>query len=277
MFASCARMNAVSAGARSSVVPRPASVRPPAATLVASPAPPSKGSKIPPPHRGPASSSVDLLDADIVEVKPAPRSVPPLAKKPVSGIVAKPVVARASVTPAPIRIPPQVAPKITLLKRDALDRVKEAVGELEYFATPWQAAALCAQALEKALGARAVIIHTHDARTTELRVVAAQGPKADVLLGASGLVEDDFVGSTVVANRKPMSMFIDGELPRFAPERIRALGASKSLVAAPALAKNEVVAMIEVIDATEANPAVVEKAIAHVAAQLAAFLVAKKK
>lgn len=216
---------------------------------------------------------MDLADADIVEVKPARPSAPP-PSKPISGIIAKPVRA-SSVPPPAIRIAPQAAPKITLLKRDALERVKEAVGELEYFATPWQAAGVCAQALEKALGARAVIIHSYDARTTELRVVAARGPKADVLLGASALVEDDFVGSTVVTNRKPMSLSIDGELPRIAPDRLRAMGATKSLLAAPAVAKNEVVAMIEVVDATEANAAVVEKAIAHVATQLGAFLAKK--
>jgi hypothetical protein len=274
VFASCARMSVSAARARTSVVPRPASVRPPAATLVASPAPPSAGSKIPP-QRAAASSSVDLLDDDIVEVKAAPKPVSAPPSKPVSQIIAKPGV-RASVAPPAVKIPPQAAPKITLLKRDALERVKEAVGELAYFATPWQAAGVCAQALEKALGARAVIIHSYDARTTELRVVAAQGPKADVLLGASALVEDDFVGSTVVANRKPMVMAIDGELPRIAPDRLRAMEAAKSLVATPALAKNDVVAMIEVIDATEANAAVADKAIAHVASQLAAFLSAKK-
>jgi hypothetical protein len=224
-------------------------------------------------------SVVDLADDDILEVeqvKQARPSVPPSSKKPISQIVARPVRA-SSVPPPAIRIAALAAPKITLLERDALERVKEGVGELEYFATPWQAAGVCAQALEKALGARAVIIHSYDARTTELRVVAAQGPKADVLLGASALVEDDFVGATVVANQKPMSMSIDGDLPRIAPERLRAMGAAKSLLAAPAVSKNDVVAMIEVVDATEANPAVVEKAIAHVATQLGAFLVAKKK
>lgn len=253
------------------MVPRPASVRPPAATLVASPAPPSAGSKIPP-HRAPAPSSVDLLDDDIVEVN----DVQP-ASKPISRIVPK-LAARPSVAPpAPVRIAPLVAPKITLLRRDAFEQVKEAVGELAYFATPWQAAGVCAQALEKALGASAVIIHSYDARTTELRVVAARGPEADLLLGASALVEDDFVGSTVVANKKPMSMTIDGELPRIAPDRIRAMQAKKSLVASPAIANGDVVAMIEIVDAVEANAAVVEKAIGHAAAQLGAFLVAKKK
>lgn len=253
---------------RASVVPRPATVRPKAATLVAAPAPPAPGSKIPP-HRPKVASSHDLLDADIVEVKPA--------SKPISQIVKKPEVRRSTPPPMPLKLPRQIAPKITLLKRDALDVVKEAVGELEYFATPWQAAGVCAQALEKALGARAVIIHTYDAGTTELRVVAARGPKADVLLGASALVEDDFVGSTVVANRRPMTMLVDGDLPRVAPERLRAMGAAKSLIASPAIGGGEVVAMIEVLDATEANAATVEKAIAHAATQLAAFLVAKKK
>lgn len=226
----------------------------------------------------PASKPVAKSVSKPVSNPPStPASKPAAKPSPISRIVPKPM-ARASVAPpAPIKIPSHAAPKITLLRRDAFERVKEAVGELEWFATPWQAAGVCAQALEKALGARAVIIHTYDARTTEIRVVAAQGPKADVLLGASALVEDDFVGSTVVANKKPMALYIDGELPRIAPERIRAMGAAKSLVASPAIAKAEVVAMIEVVDATEANAAVVEKAIAHVATQLAAFLVATAK
>jgi hypothetical protein len=256
-------MSAVAGNARSSVVPRPSAspsgFRPKASTLVASPAPPSAGSKIPP-HRAAISSVVDLIDADIVETKAAPKSAPKVATR--------------SSTPPPM---PVKASPIRLVKRGALDVVKEAVGELEWFATPWQAAGVCAQALMKALGAGAVIIHTHDARTTELRVVAAQGPKADVLLGAAALVEDDFVGSTVVANKKPMSMFIDGELPRIAPDRLRAMGAAKSLVASPAITNGEVVAMIEVVDASEKDAALVEKAMAHVATQLGAFLVAKKK
>lgn len=262
MFASYARMSVVATNTRSSVVPRPSGIRPKASTLLAAPAPPSAGSKVPP-HRAPASSCVDLADADIVEALPATKSVPPAPRR--------------SSTPPPM--PAKRAPaKVTALpkKIDALDLVKEAVGELEWFATPWQAAGVCAQALTKALGARAVIVHTHDARTTEIRVVAATGPKADVLLGASALVEDDFVGSTVIANGKPMSMFIDGELPRIAPDRLRAMGAAKSLVATPAMARGEVVAMLEVVDAT-ADAATVDKAIAHAAAQLAAFLVAKKK
>jgi hypothetical protein len=157
-----------------------------------------------------------------------------------------------------------------------LDVVKERIGELEYFATPWQAAGVCAQALMKALGARAVIIHTHDAPRAEIRVVAATGPKSDALLGASALVEDDFVGSTVIANRKPMTMFIDGELPRFAPDRLRAVGAEKSLVTAPAIANDDVVAMIEVVDA-ETTGATVERAMDYTAKQLSAFLAKKRK
>jgi hypothetical protein len=252
-------MSVVAPNARASVVPRPSGFRPKAATLVASPAPPSPGSTIPPAPRPRVSSCVDLIDADIVEVAPAPRSssVPPPMRR--------------STVP-----PPTPLKKIVVEKRDPVDLVKEAIGELEYFSTPWQAAGICAQALAKALGARAVMIHTHCSRTTEIRVVAAVGPKSDVLLGASALVEDDFVGSTVVANRKPMTMFIDGELPRIAPDRLRAVGAARSLVTTPAIAQNDVVAMIEVVDA-ETTSDRTDRAMSYAAKQLATFLTSKKK
>jgi hypothetical protein len=77
-------------------------------------------------------------------------------------------------------------------------------------------------------------------------------------------------------HRRRAALFIDGDLPRVAPERLRAVGAAKTLLATPAIANGEVVAMVEIVDASEANAAVVEKAVAHAASQLAAFLVAKK-
>lgn len=243
----------IGAPSRSLAVPRPSpsSVRPKAPTLIASPAPPSPGSKFPPPRvRARAASVIDLRDDDIVESSPSPavrRSTPP---------------------------PP---PRAKKARRDPLEVAREAIGELGYLATAAQAASVCAAAVAKALGARAVIIHTHDPRTSEIRIVGAAGAKSAALVGAAALVEDDFVASTVVWNKKPMKMFIDGTLPRVAPERMRAVGASRSLVAAPASAKGDVLAMIEVVDPEEKVAAKVEAVVDYAAKALAAFLAASKQ
>jgi len=69
----------------------------------------------------------------------------------------------------------------------------------------------------------------------------------------SALVEDDFLASTVICNGKPLTMPIDGELPRLAPDRLRAMGAAKSVMAAPVTVGTEVRAMIELVDASGAS------------------------
>lgn len=186
-------------------------------------------------------SSIDLADADIVDATPRPSTPPPV-------------------------------PRAAQRRKDPMTMLREAIGELGFFSTPWQAAGVCAAALAKTLGARAVIVHSYDARTSEIRIIGAVGPKADLLLGAAALAEDDFVASNVISNGRPVRMLLEGGLPRIAPERARTVAASESLVAVPVNCGGAVLAMVEVVDAAQTSVSCVDAAMAYAAGQLASFL-----
>jgi hypothetical protein len=164
-------------------------------------------------------------------------------------------------------------------RRDPLEIVREAIGELDFLDSAHAASSICASALALGLGARAVVIHAHDASKKEIRVVAAHGPKSDVLVGKAALVEDDVVASTVIVGEAPMTLTIDPDvgLPRHAPERLKAIGATESVVAVPAFVKKRVVAIIEIIDPKQSAGTAVEPAAEYAAIQLARFLERRKK
>lgn len=129
--------------------------------------------------------------------------------------------------------------------------VRQMVGELDTRATLSQGAAVCAAVLSGMLRARAVVIHAYDPSTSELRVIGAEGVGAGDLLGATHDVDDDLVAWTVLANGNPMTLLLDGELPRFAPARLRRVGAARSLLAVPVVASSGCVAIVEMIDVDE--------------------------
>lgn len=244
---------------------------------VAEPSPPLR-STIPPPRS---------------TMPPPPRlsSVPPVStitvKKDVPSVTAS-VAPRASVAPgvapsasvAPSARPsaaPTAPPPPASRARDPIDVLDETIGELEYFGTAAQAATICATALAKTLGARAVVIHQHDDKARQLRSIAVDGPKSRPLLGSATRVDDDLLASIVVATGKPTALSFDGTLPRIAPQRLRTAGAARSVVATPAMWAGSCVAVIEVIDATEApGSKLLAEACNLVATNLAVFLGTKK-
>ena len=181
----------------------------------------------------------------------------------------------------PSKPPPKHAKQAKAAKkpRDPVEVVREAIGELAVFDEPRSAAAVCSAALALGLGARAVVIHAYDAREREIRIVAANGPKAASLVGKAAPAERDIIASTVIANAAPMTLIIDTDdgLPRRAPERLHLVAAARTVVAVPALVKKRVVAIVEVIDAKESVATAVEPAAAYAADALAQFLVARKK
>jgi hypothetical protein len=164
-------------------------------------------------------------------------------------------------------------------RREPLDVVREAIGELDFLDSAHAASSICASALALGLGARAVVIHAHDASKKEIRVVAAHGPKSDDLVGKAALVEDDVVASTVIVGEAAMTLTIDPEvgLPRHAPERLKAIGATQRVVAVPAFVKKRVVAIIEIIDPKESAATAVQPGAEYAATQLARFLERRKK
>jgi hypothetical protein len=125
-------------------------------------------------------------------------------------------------------------------------------------------AEIAAASLAATLDARAVVIHTHDPKTKELRVVGAWGENASGLLGETGSSDDDFVASTVITNREPLTMPLTAGLPRVAPRRLGVLGAARSLVAVPILSGGRCVGVIELIDVEAVLFARVVKACAAV-------------
>ena len=91
--------------------------------------------------------------------------------------------------------------------------------------------------------------------------------------------EDDVVASTVIVGSAPMTLTIDPDvgLPRRAPERLKAIGATDLVVAVPAFVKKRVVAIVEIIDPSESAATAVEPAAEYAALQLARFLERRKK
>ena len=213
-------------------------------------------------------SSVDIDDADIVESTPMPlarksTSIPP---PPPSSHVAPKAKVDAVVVP-----PHDPLPKISSAP-DPTDILFDAVYELNFASSTWEAAGMCAETLARALGARTVVIHAHDLERRELKAIGASGDGDFEIMGTSGSVDDDLVASAVLCNQKSVTMKFDGELPRMAPMRLHSVGAPRSVVAVPAMAWGRCLAIIEVIDADERYDDRVADSAAYVAERLAEFL-----
>lgn len=155
---------------------------------------------------------------------------------------------------------------------DPTEVLFEGMYELELVDSSWQAASVCAAALARALGARAVVVHSHDLASRELRTIGVHGEHTADLLGSSELSDDDLVASAVICNEKAVTMRFDGELPRLAPRRLEVLGAPRTLVAVPAMAWGRCVGMIEIIDADDRFAGRVADSAGYVAERLAAYL-----
>ena len=119
----------------------------------------------------------------------------------------------------------------------------------------WQAAARHAAELRESLAARAVLVHAIDG--VDLRVIGGSGAAAQDLLGACEPAATDFVVRTL-RDRRSLTMCFAGGLPRFAPSRLRELGARRTLVAAPVVAGGACVAIVEILDAHDLKRAAAE-------------------
>lgn len=234
--------------------------------------------------------TLELADDDLLESEPVavrPRSTPPpppplrstvvpkghavvvpkIAALPLPDFDALPLPAASWEAPAAERIAPRLESVL-----DPTEVLFEGMYELENVDSSWQAASVCAAVLARALGARAVLVHSHDLVRRELRAIGVHGERTADLLGASELSDDDLVASAVICNEKPVTMRFDGELPRLAPRRLAILGAPRTLVAVPAMAWGRCVAIIEIIDADDRFAGRVADAALYVAERLAAYL-----
>jgi hypothetical protein len=227
-------------------------------------------------------SSVRVSVPPSVPPPPVSASVPPPAPVAVAVAVAAPPMPMPMPMPmaVPVLVPVPAEPVSRVeMKRARLESVLdptevlfEGMYELELVDSSWEAARVCAALLARALGARAVIVHSHDLAQRELRTIGVHGDRHGALLGSSDPSDDDLVASAVICNEKPVTMRFDGELPRLAPRRLEILGAPRTLVAVPAMAWGRCVAIIEVIDADDRFAGRVADSASYVAERLAAYL-----
>ena len=201
--------------------------------------------------------TLELIDDDIVESQVVRKTAPPPLRK----------------TPSVPPPPRSEVKRISVI--DPIDVIFEGLSDLGFAETMREAAALCARALAKALGAKAVLVHAHDQPTEEIRVIGGYGAGTSDLFGVCAPTADDFVADGVLCNQKAMTMRFDGEVPRFAPRRVTLLGANRSLVAVPTNAQGRCAAIIEVFDADETYQARVADAASYVAGRLAEYLAAR--
>jgi hypothetical protein len=204
---------------------------------------------------------------------PAPLSVIPAAP-PLPAIASVPPPAPASVEPTnvvPIAKAASVS-KMRLTMSDPTDLIFDGMYGLSFARSPGEAAEMCAETLARALGARAVVIHTHDLLSGELRAIGAHGDGDFDIIGSASPSDDDLVASAVICNQKSVTMRFDGELPKIAPTRLHAVGAPHTVVATPAMAWGRCLGVIEVIDADERYAARVADSAAYVADHFAQFL-----
>jgi hypothetical protein len=93
----------------------------------------------------------------------------------------------------------------------------------------------------------------------ELRIIGVDGPKTDELLGSVSNVDEDFIGTNVLASGTKMRVRVDGALPELSPPRLRVLGTSRSIVAVPVMSGDTCVALIELVDVDERCEALVSE------------------
>jgi hypothetical protein len=225
----------------------------------------------PPVIRERLRSSQDLDDADILESMPSdelPRAVRRSAPPPPPSSHVAPKGSHREDVVVPRHDP---LPKIASAP-DPTDILFDAVYELNFASSAWEAAGMCAQTLARALNARTVVIHAHDLERRELKAIGASGDGDFEIMGTGSSVDDDLVASAVLCNQKSVTMKFDGELPRMAPMRLHSVGAPRSVVAVPAMAWGRCLAIIEVIDADERYDGRVADSAAYVAERFAEFL-----
>lgn len=170
----------------------------------------------------------------------APRRLPPL-----------PVPARPPVDDPEGLDDTRPMPKRTREEFMALRAISAALDSLAVDATPWQVASRCASAVAEALEAHAVVVLHHDEDAQEARIIGLHGPRADGLLGSATRIADDYLFTAVLTNETPVVLRLDGTLPRFLPERHRALGGVQSLTAFPVLRDGRCVGVVELLDVAE--------------------------
>lgn len=169
--------------------------------------------------------------------------------------------------------PPAALPTISDVRAESSDALFDALYEVNFASSTWEAAAICAKALARALDARAVVVHAHDPHRGEILAVGAYGDGDLHVVGTSASSADDIVASAVLQMHGKVTMTLDGPFWSSAPQRWHAMGEPERLVAVPAFGRGHCVAIVEVLDPSERYAARIAHAATYVAERFAEFLV----
>ena len=167
-------------------------------------------------------------------------------------------------------VPPSSSPS-DVHAGDPLAALVDRLKPLASMRTSWQAATLCASALQEVLRARAVVVRGLDVDTGELRVIGADSASADHLLGMTTAV-DPLSAASLQDARHQVVRLKGPSRPATLPSYARRMGVTCSVVLVPVVVAGRPVAVIEVFDPHERFEASGPRLAAHAAERLAISL-----
>ena len=180
---------------------------------------------------------------------------------------------------APAPATPTPSPRVSLSDpsraslSDPMDVLFDAAYDLCFLQTAVEGANHCMASALRAVGGRAALVHLLDVHTGEFVTVAGIGDGADRQI-LSRHEDDDWLLSAAVFKGKPLTMEYGGEVSGRPLPRHAALGSPTNVVVVPVIGWGRALAVLEVVDASEAMLAGGrgENALAYLAQRFAEFL-----
>jgi hypothetical protein len=243
--------------------------------------PRSVGRPPPPPPESPETPEAPLSSRPILSASKAYAAEPPVIREryrpeELGGEhLIEDLVFAEGARPATLRKPPAPSSGPARLRSETDDPAEglfDALYELNFVSSAWEAAGMCAETLARVLGARVVVVHVHDVERREIRAVAMHGEIDQDLVGGRSPVEDDLVAAEAFAKESPVIHRFHGDPPSIAPRRFHAIRAPHAVLAAPGLAWGRCVALVEVIDPAVPVDARAARSATYVAERFAEYL-----
>jgi hypothetical protein len=131
---------------------------------------------------------------------------------------------------------------------DPIPVVLVKMGDLANASSLEHAANVGASALAKALRARAVLVHLHDVKSGETRVLGTDAATAKDSFNVKEIPSGDEITASTITSARPLSLRFEGE-PNALPRRLALLGTERAYHCIPVTIDRGRVAIVEVVDA----------------------------